>query len=65
MKWEILVKLVECKYHLMFGLELAENELVYLLHDCPIGAITGGENHCRSSEKKAFHMDWLLMTLVL
>jgi len=35
----------------MFGLELAENELVYLLHDCPIGGmsgITGGERRCRS-----------------
>ena len=33
----------------MFGLELAENELVYLIHDCPIGGITGGEYHCRTS----------------
>ena len=59
------MKLVECKYRRMFGLELAENELVYLLHDCPRGGITGGERHCRSSEKKAFHMDWLVITLVL
>ena len=52
----------------MFGLELAENELVYLLHDCPIGGmsgITGGERRCRSSEKKALHMEWLVITLVL
>ena len=59
------MKLVECKYRRMFGLELAENKLVYLLHDCPRGGNTGGERHCRSSEKKAFQMDWLAITLVL
>ena len=50
----------------MFGSELAENELVYLLHDCPTGGITGGEHHCRTSEKKALHIDWWsVITLVL
>ena len=50
----------------MFGLEPAENELVYLLHDCPTGGITGGEHHCRTSEKKALHIDWWsVLTLVL
>ena len=51
------MKLVECKYRGMFGLELAENELCTYYMIAPIGGITGGERHCRSSEKKALHMD--------